>query len=42
MAVVEPTDAEPAESAVAPAQLRLKLSFYDIATISDVPANGST
>ena len=40
--VMETTDAEPAQSVVAPAQLTLKLSFYDVAPLSDVPANGST
>ena len=40
-AVVETTESEPAQSLVAPTQLTLKLSFYDVAPKSDVPANGS-
>ena len=41
-AVVETTDAESAGSAVAPTQLTLKLSFYDVDPMLDVPPNGST
>ena len=42
LAVVETTDAEPAQSVVARTQLTLKLSFYDVAPLSDALANGST
>ena len=42
LAVVESTDAEPAQSLVARTQLSLKLSFYDVAPLTDSPANGST
>ena len=42
-AVVETTDAESAGSAVAaPTQLTMKLSFYDVDPMLDVPPNGST
>ena len=41
-AVVESTDAEPAQPVVARTQLSLKLSFYDVAPLTDAPANGST
>ena len=41
-AVVETTDAEPAQSVVARTQLTLTLSFYDVAPLLDVSANGST
>ena len=41
-AVVETTDAESAGSAVAPTQLTLRLSFYDVDPMLDVPPNGST
>ena len=41
-AVVETTDAESAGSAVAPTQLTLKLSFYDVDPMLDVPPIGST
>ena len=41
-AVVKTTDAEPAGSVVAPTQLTMKLSFYDVDPMSDVPPNGST
>ena len=36
-AVVQKTANEPSQSVVAPTQLTLKLSFYDLAPISDVP-----
>ena len=42
LAVVETTDAEPAQPVVARTQLSLKLSFYDVAPLTDAPANGST
>ena len=41
-AVVKTTDAEPAGSVVAPTQLTMKLSFYDVDPMLDVPPNGST
>ena len=41
-AVVESTDAEPAQPVVARTQLSLKLSFYDVAPLTHAPANGST
>ena len=41
-AVVETTDAEPAQSLVARTQLTLKLSFYDVLPLSDLLANAST
>ena len=41
-AVVKTTDAEPAGSVVAPMQLTMKLSFYDVDPMLDVPPNGST
>ena len=41
-AVVETTDAEPAQSVVARTQLTLKLSFYDVAPLSDARDKGST
>ena len=40
-AVVEKEDADSLQSVVAPTQLTLKLSFYDLAPMSDVPSNGS-
>ena len=40
-AVVEKQDAESLQSVVAPTQLNLKLSFYDLAPVLDVPSNGS-
>ena len=40
-AVVEQQDAESLQSVVAPTQLTLKLSFYDLAPVLDVPSNGS-
>ena len=40
-AVVEQQDAESLQSVVAPTQLTLKLSFYDLASVLDVPSNGS-
>ena len=36
---VQPSDS--LQSVVAPTQLTLKLSFYDLAPMSDVPSNGS-
>ena len=41
-AVVKTTDAEPAGSVVAPTQLTMKLSFYDVDPMLDVPPTGST
>ena len=41
-AVVKTTDAEPAGSVVAPMQLTMKLSFYDVDPMLDVPPTGST
>ena len=41
-AVVKTTDAEPAGSVVAPMQLTMKLSFYDVDPMLDVPLTGST
>ena len=41
-AVVKTTDAEPAGSVVAPTQLTMKLSFYDVDPMLDVPPIGST
>ena len=41
-AVVKTTDAEPARSVVAPMQLTMKLSFYDVDPMLDVPPTGST
>ena len=41
-AVVESTNAEPAQPVVVRTQLSLKLSFYDVAPLTDAPANGST
>ena len=41
-AVVETTDAESAGSVVAPTQLTMKLSFYDVDPMLDVPPTGST
>ena len=41
-AVVKTTDAEPAGSVVAPTQLTMKLSFYDVDPVLDVPPTGST
>ena len=40
-AVVEKEDADSLQSVVAPTQLTLKLSFYDVAPMSDGLANGS-
>ena len=40
-AVVEKQNAESIQSVVAPTQLTLKLSFYDMASVLDVPSNGS-
>ena len=40
-AVVEKEDADSLQSVVAPTQLTLKLSFYDLAPVLDVPFNGS-
>ena len=40
-AVVEKEDTDSLQSVVAPTQLTLKLSFYDLAPMSDVPSNGS-
>ena len=40
--VVETRDAQPAQPVVARTQLSLKLSFYDVAPLTDAPANGST
>ena len=40
-AVVESTNAEPAQPVVVRTQLSLKLSFYDVAPLTDAPANGS-
>ena len=40
-AVVEKEDADSLRSVVAPTQLTLKLSFYDLAPMSDVLSNGS-
>ena len=40
-AVVEKEDDDSLQSVVAPMQLTLKLSFYDLAPISDVLSNGS-
>ena len=40
-AVVEKKDVELGRPAAARTQLTLKLSFYDVAPMSDVPANGS-
>ena len=40
-AVIETTAAEHAPSAVAPTQSTLKLSFFDVAPMLDVPPNGS-
>ena len=40
-AVVEKEDADSLQFVVAPTQLTLKLSFYDLAPMSDVPSNGS-
>ena len=40
-AVVEKEDAESLQSVVAPTQLTLKLSFYDLAPMSDGLSNGS-
>ena len=39
--VVEKKDADSSQSVVAPKQLSLKLSFYDVAPLSDVPPHGS-
>jgi type IV pilus assembly protein PilO len=39
--VVEKKDADSSQSVVAPTQLSLKLSFYDVAPLSDVPPHGS-
>ena len=41
-AVVENEDADSLQSVVAPTQLTLKLSFYDVAPMPAVPANGYT
>ena len=41
-AVVEKEDADSLQSVVAPTQLTLKLSFYDVDPMSNVPPNGST
>ena len=40
-AVVEKEDADSLQSVVAPTQLTLKLSFYDLAPMSDGLSNGS-
>ena len=40
-AVVEQQDAESLQSVVAPTQLTLKLSFYDLPPVLDMPSNGS-
>ena len=40
-AVVEKEDADSLQSVVAPTQLTLKLSFYDLAPMSNVLSNGS-
>ena len=40
-AVVEKEDTDSLQSVVAPTQLTLKLSFYDLAPMSDVPSNSS-
>ena len=40
-AVVEKEGADSLQSVVAPTQLTLKLSFYDLAPVLDVPSNGS-
>ena len=40
-AVIETTAAEHAPFAVAPTQSTLKLSFFDVAPMLDVPPNGS-
>ena len=40
-ALVEKTDAEPVQASAARTQLTLKLSFYDLAPVLDVPSNGS-
>ena len=40
-AVVEKEDADSLQSVIAPTQLTLKLSFYDLAPMSDVLSNGS-
>ena len=40
-AVVEKEDADSPQSVVAPTQLTLKLSFYDLAPMPDVLSNGS-
>ena len=39
-AVVEKEDADSLQSVVAPTQLTLKLSFYDVAPMSDGLSNG--
>ena len=39
--VVEKKDADSSQTVVAPTQLSLKLSFYDVAPLSDVPPHGS-
>ena len=41
-ALVEKTDAEPAQAAAARTQLTLKLSFYDLARKAGPPGEGST
>ena len=40
-AVAEKEDADSLQSVVVPTQLTLKLSFYDLAPVLDVPSNGS-
>ena len=40
-AVVEKQDADSLQSVVAPTQLNLKLSFYDLAPVLVVPSIGS-
>ena len=40
-AVVEKEDADSLQSVVAPTQLTLKLSFYDLALMPDLLINGS-
>ena len=40
-AVIEKEDADSLQSVVAPTQPTLKLSFYDLAPMPDVPSNGS-
>ena len=40
-AVIEKEDSDSLQSVVAPTQLTLKLSFYDLAPMPDVHSNGS-